>query len=120
MHNNEMSSDRTHGMIQTEARLVITFRYACLPNWKYAAAKIHMHFLEGTFKETILFFTWHALVGNRTLMLSCLCNVLFTGLQYDTTLDSLSALDRQMSLKTYIYVGTYIQTNMTCGQFHQK
>ena len=41
---------------RTEARLFILwlfFRYACLPNsnWKHAAAKIHMHFLEGTFKE---------------------------------------------------------------------
>ena len=32
-------------------------------------------------------------------MISCLCNVLFTELQHDTTLDSLSALDREISLK---------------------
>ena len=45
-----------HGMIQTEARLFILwllFRYASLPNWKHAAAKKHMHFLEGTFKKAI-------------------------------------------------------------------
>ena len=50
--------DRMHSMIQTEARLFIfwlCFLYACLPNWKYAAAKIHMHFLEGNFKEAIFF-----------------------------------------------------------------
>ena len=109
------TSDRMLGMIwfrQTEARLFILwlfFRYDCLPNWKYAAAKIHMHFLEGTFKEAIFFsiFTCRALVRNRTLMISCLCNVLFTGLQHDTTLDSLSALYHEISLKN---IHTYIQT----------
>ena len=69
---------------------LLKFHYACLRNWKYAAADIHMHFLEGTFKEAIFsIFTWRALVRNRTLMISCLCNALFTGLQHDTTLDSL-------------------------------
>ena len=56
------TSDRMHGMIKTEARLFILwllFRYACLPNWKYAAAKIHRHFLEGTFKEAIFFLFWY-------------------------------------------------------------
>ena len=57
------TSDRMHGMIQTEARLFILwllFRYACFPIWKYAAAKIHMHFLEDTFKETFFLFSHDA------------------------------------------------------------
>ena len=63
-------------------------------------------------KKTI-FFTWRALVRNRTLKISCLCNVLFTGLQHDTFLDSPSALDREISLKnihTYIHTCTHKQT----------
>ena len=45
-------------------------------------------------------------------MISCLCNVLFTGLQHDTTLDPLSALDREISLKNihtnkHTYIHTY-------------
>ena len=42
------------GMIQTEqGHLWLLFRYTCLSNWEYAAAKIHMHILEGTFKIAI-------------------------------------------------------------------
>ena len=73
-----------------------------------------MHFPEGTFKGAIFsIFTWRALVRNRTLMISCLCNVLFTGLQHDTTLHSLSTLDREISLKNihtnkHTYIHTYI------------
>ena len=59
-----------------------------------------MHFLEGTFKKAI-FHHFHMtiqfmaiLFRNRALIISCLCNVLFTGLQHDTTFDSLSVLDR--------------------------
>ena len=37
----------------------LLFRYVCLPNWKYAAAKIHIHFLEGTFKEAMFYFYFH-------------------------------------------------------------
>ena len=41
-------------------------------------------------------------------MISCLCNELFTGLQHDTTLDSLSALEREISLKNiHTYIVTY-------------
>ena len=58
-------------------------------------------------KQSFFIFTCRALVKNRTLMISCLCNVLFTGLQHDTTLDSLSALDREISLKN---IRTYKQT----------
>ena len=68
-----------------------------------------MHFLESTFKEAIFsIFTCHTLVRNRTLMISCLCNELFTGLQHDTTSDSLSALEREISLKNiHTYIVTY-------------
>ena len=49
-----------HGMIQTEGRLFVVehfcVRYARLLNEEYAAANIHMHFLEGTFKKAIFFF----------------------------------------------------------------
>ena len=66
----------------------------------YAAAKIHMHFwkhLQGS--NLFPIFTCRALVRNQTLMISFLCNALFAGLQHDTTLYSLSALDREISLK---------------------
>ena len=56
------TSDRMHDMIQTEARLFILwlfFRYACLPNWKYAAAKIHMHFSWRHLQGSNLFFDFH-------------------------------------------------------------
>ena len=44
------------------------------------------------------------LVQHRTLMIHCLCNVLFTGLQSGTNLDSLSALYREIPFKkTYIH-----------------
>ena len=61
-------------------------------------------------KQSFSIFTCCALVRNRTLMISCLCNVLFMGLQHDTTLDSLSALDREISLKNiHTYIHTFIQ-----------
>ena len=66
-----------------------------------------MHLLERTLKKAFFFIlTWRALV-RIILIISCLCNVLFTGLKHDTTLDSPSALDREISLKN---IHTYIQT----------
>ena len=58
-------------------------------------------------------FARRALVRNRSPMI-CLCNELFTGLEHDTTLDSLNALDREISLKN-------IQTYMALPEpaFHR-
>ena len=72
--------------------------------WIFLKAPSRKHFFS--------IFTCRALVRNRTLMISCLCNVLFTGLQHDTTLDSPSALDREIFLKK-----TCIHTNMTWARF---
>ena len=78
-------------VFRTESMLLLKF--TCI-SWRH---------LQGNNLFSI--FTCRALVRNRTLMISCLCNVLFTGLQHDTTLDSLSALDREISLKN---IHTYI------------
>ena len=52
-----MTSDRMHGMIQTEARLFILLIIFLLrlSSKLNAAVKIHMDFLEGTFNEAIFF-----------------------------------------------------------------
>ena len=61
-------------------------------------------------KKAIFFsiFSWLALVSNRTPLIPCPCNVLFTELQSGTTLDSLSALDHEISLKKHTCIGMYI------------
>ena len=51
--------------------------------------------------------TRRSLVRNRTPMI-CLCNILITGLQHDTTWDSLSVLDHEIALKN---IQTCIQTS---------
>ena len=115
-----------HGMIQTGARLFIIDFFSVTPVFRTESVlllKFTCIFLKAPSRKQHFFsiFTWRALVRNRTLMIPCLCNVLFTGLQYDTTLDSLSALNCEISLKkhTYIhmYIHTYIQTNMTWTRF---
>ena len=106
------TSDRMHGMIQMEARLFDFF--SVTPVFRTESMlllKFTCIFLKAlSRKQSFSIFTSRALVRNRTLMISCLCNVLFTGPQHDTTLDSLTALDREISLKKHTSIHTYIQT----------
>ena len=71
-----------------------------------------MYFLEGTFKKAIFsILTWCMLVRNLTLILSCLCNALFTGLQHKVGIPNFVSGPRE-----YIMEGEYVILAM-CSWF---
>ena len=78
-------------VFQTESMLLLKFTCIFLkaPSWK----------------QSFSIFTCRALGRNRTLMISCLCNVLFTGLGFAKCSRSWDILEK------HTYIHTYIHTN---------